>query len=65
MEPFDHVGSDRMERIKYKPYRKYIQENLDKVAVAALISILVCVVGYLLTSVHQLQSQVQQNEALV
>ena len=64
MEPFDYEVSDRFEKIKYKPYKKYIQENYAKVAVAALVTILVCIVGYLLTSVHHLQSQLQYNEAL-
>lgn len=65
MEPFNHKGSDGMGMRIYSPYKKYIQGNLTKGAIAALIFILVCILCYLLTSVHHLQSQVRGNEALL
>ena len=65
MEPFNHMGSDGMGMRNYSPSKKYIQGNLIKGAIAALVFILFCIICYLLTSVHHLQSQVRDNEALL
>ena len=64
MEPFNHTGSDGMGMRNYIPSKKYIQGNLTKGVIAALVFILVCILCYLLTSVHHLQSQARNNEKL-
>ena len=57
--------TDGMEMRNYRMYKKYIQGNLTKGSIVALVFILVCILCYLLTTVHHLKSRMRDNEALL
>lgn len=63
MQTFNRMNSDGMDTRNYiPPPRKYNHGNIIRGAIASLVFILVCILCYLLSSVHQLQSQLGSNE---
>ena len=62
MQPFDGLAIYGNEQHNKRPYLYYLKPYIVKGALLAFIFVLVCILCYLVTTVHHLQSQASHNQ---